>query len=82
MAMLAITRWMTRGMHWLGRGALDLAVAYLKNYAVDKADALYTATEPFCNAVTKKNVWDEVWGSFGFMIIWYHMLIGCHQDPH
>ena len=29
-------------------GALDLAVAYLKNYAVDKADALYTATEPFC----------------------------------
>ncbi len=30
-------------------GALDLAVAYLKNYAVDKADALYTATEPFCN---------------------------------
>ena len=46
-----------------------MAVAYLKNYAVDKADALYTATEPFCNAVTKKDLWDEVWGSFGFMII-------------
>ena len=33
------------------QGALDLAVAYLKNYAVDKADALYTATEPFCAMV-------------------------------
>jgi len=29
-------------------GALDLAVAYLKNYAVDKADALYAATESYC----------------------------------
>mmetsp|Transcript_46807 Transcript_46807/g.102274 ORF Transcript_46807/g.102274 Transcript_46807/m.102274 type:complete len:560 (-) Transcript_46807:67-1746(-) len=28
--------------------ALDLAVAYLKNYALDKADALYAAIEPYC----------------------------------
>lgn len=29
-------------------GALDLAVVYLKNYMIDKADALYTAIEPYC----------------------------------
>ncbi|CAL1126654.1 unnamed protein product [Cladocopium goreaui] len=40
-------------------GALDLAVAYLKNYAVDKADALYTATEPFC--MERGLPWDVKW---------------------
>lgn len=29
-------------------GALDLAVAYLKNYALDKADIMYQAVEPYC----------------------------------
>lgn len=29
-------------------GALDLAVVYLKNYMIDKADGLYTAIEPYC----------------------------------
>lgn len=28
--------------------SLDLACAYIKNYALDKADALYTAIEPHC----------------------------------
>ncbi|CAE8604859.1 unnamed protein product, partial [Polarella glacialis] len=28
--------------------SMDLAVVYLKNYALDKADALYTHMEPFC----------------------------------
>mmetsp|Transcript_37711 Transcript_37711/g.82849 ORF Transcript_37711/g.82849 Transcript_37711/m.82849 type:complete len:575 (-) Transcript_37711:74-1798(-) len=28
--------------------SLDLACAYIKNYALDKADALYMAIEPFC----------------------------------
>lgn len=36
-------------------GALDLAVAYLKNYAVDKADALYAATKPFCTLQRSPN---------------------------
>lgn len=33
----------------LARG-LDLAVVYLKNYALDKADTLYRAMEPQCMA--------------------------------
>ncbi|CAK9081543.1 unnamed protein product [Durusdinium trenchii] len=40
-------------------GALDLAVAYLKNYAVDKADALYAATKPFC--MERGLPWDVKW---------------------
>lgn len=40
-------------------GALDLAVAYLKNYAVDKADALYTAIEPYC--MERGLPWDVKW---------------------
>ncbi|CAE7206329.1 unnamed protein product [Symbiodinium microadriaticum] len=40
-------------------GALDLAVAYLKNYAVDKADALYAATEPYC--MERGLPWDVKW---------------------
>ena len=56
----------------LGRGALDLAVAYLKNYAVDKADALYTATEPFCNAVTKEK--KRLGRSLRFVWIHDHMI--------
>merc|ERR1712194_258543 len=40
-------------------GALDLAVAYLKNYAVDKADRLYAATEPYC--MERGLPWDVKW---------------------
>lgn len=40
-------------------GALDLAVAYLKNYAVDKADALYAATESYC--MERGLPWDVKW---------------------
>lgn len=40
-------------------GALDLAVAYLKNYAVDKADALYAAIEPYC--MERGLPWDVKW---------------------
>eukprot|EP00931_Biecheleriopsis_adriatica_P030112 TRINITY_DN1776_c0_g1_i2.p1 TRINITY_DN1776_c0_g1~~TRINITY_DN1776_c0_g1_i2.p1 ORF type:complete len:552 (-),score=125.27 TRINITY_DN1776_c0_g1_i2:28-1647(-) len=40
-------------------GALDLAVAYLKNYAVDKADALYSAIEPYC--MERGLPWDVKW---------------------
>mmetsp|Transcript_89582 Transcript_89582/g.248766 ORF Transcript_89582/g.248766 Transcript_89582/m.248766 type:complete len:551 (+) Transcript_89582:102-1754(+) len=40
-------------------GALDLAVAYLKNYAVDKADALYGAIEPYC--MERGLPWDVKW---------------------
>lgn len=40
-------------------GALDLAVAYLKNYAVDKADALYAAVEPYC--MERGLPWDVKW---------------------
>mmetsp|Transcript_420 Transcript_420/g.1166 ORF Transcript_420/g.1166 Transcript_420/m.1166 type:complete len:545 (-) Transcript_420:103-1737(-) len=40
-------------------GALDLAVAYLKNYAVDKADAMYAATESYC--MERGLPWDVKW---------------------
>merc|ERR1740129_873533 len=40
-------------------GALDLAVAYLKNYACDKADALYAAIEPYC--MERGLPWDVKW---------------------
>mmetsp|Transcript_80787 Transcript_80787/g.228648 ORF Transcript_80787/g.228648 Transcript_80787/m.228648 type:complete len:540 (+) Transcript_80787:111-1730(+) len=40
-------------------GALDLAVAYLKNYAVDKADGLYSAIEPYC--MERGLPWDVKW---------------------
>lgn len=40
-------------------GALDLAVAYLKNYAVDKADRLYAAIEPYC--MERGLPWDVKW---------------------
>eukprot|EP00403_Amphidinium_massartii_P017887 CAMPEP_0178417534 /NCGR_PEP_ID=MMETSP0689_2-20121128/24622_1 /TAXON_ID=160604 /ORGANISM="Amphidinium massartii, Strain CS-259" /LENGTH=522 /DNA_ID=CAMNT_0020038899 /DNA_START=133 /DNA_END=1697 /DNA_ORIENTATION=- len=40
-------------------GALDLAVAYLKNYAVDKADMLYAAIEPYC--MERGLPWDVKW---------------------
>jgi len=40
-------------------GGLDLAVAYLKNYACDKADALYAAIEPYC--MERGLPWDVKW---------------------
>jgi len=40
-------------------GALDLAVAYLKNYAVDKADRMYAAIEPYC--MERGLPWDVKW---------------------
>jgi len=40
-------------------GGLDLAVAYLKNYAVDKADAMYAAIEPYC--MERGLPWDVKW---------------------
>lgn len=40
-------------------GGLDLAIAYLKNYALDKADALYIATEPHC--MSRGLPWDVKW---------------------
>lgn len=40
-------------------GGLDIAVAYLKNYAVDKADAMYAATEKYC--MERGLPWDVKW---------------------
>eukprot|EP00931_Biecheleriopsis_adriatica_P089464 TRINITY_DN63589_c0_g1_i1.p1 TRINITY_DN63589_c0_g1~~TRINITY_DN63589_c0_g1_i1.p1 ORF type:complete len:564 (-),score=125.16 TRINITY_DN63589_c0_g1_i1:243-1802(-) len=40
-------------------GALDLAVAYLKNYASDKADAMFAATKPYC--MQRGLPWDVKW---------------------
>ncbi|CAE7558016.1 KLCR1 [Symbiodinium pilosum] len=39
--------------------ALDLAVVYLKNYALDKADALYEATKPHC--LSRGLPWNVKW---------------------
>jgi tetratricopeptide (TPR) repeat protein len=39
--------------------AMDLAVVYLKNYALDKCDALYHVMEPFCMA--RGLPWDVKW---------------------
>ncbi|CAE8595341.1 unnamed protein product, partial [Polarella glacialis] len=39
--------------------SMDLAVVYLKNYALDKADALYTHMEPFC--LSRGLPWDVKW---------------------
>eukprot|EP00931_Biecheleriopsis_adriatica_P067904 TRINITY_DN41959_c0_g1_i1.p1 TRINITY_DN41959_c0_g1~~TRINITY_DN41959_c0_g1_i1.p1 ORF type:complete len:660 (+),score=160.04 TRINITY_DN41959_c0_g1_i1:206-1981(+) len=39
--------------------ALDLAVVYLKNYALDKADALYAATKPHC--LSRGLPWNVKW---------------------
>eukprot|EP00929_Paragymnodinium_shiwhaense_P035250 TRINITY_DN19056_c0_g1_i2.p1 TRINITY_DN19056_c0_g1~~TRINITY_DN19056_c0_g1_i2.p1 ORF type:complete len:564 (+),score=165.85 TRINITY_DN19056_c0_g1_i2:32-1723(+) len=40
-------------------GAMDLAVAYLKNYAVDKADAMFAAIKPYC--MERGLPWDVKW---------------------
>jgi len=40
-------------------GGLDLAVAYLKNYNLDKADQLYSACEPHC--MSRGLPWDVKW---------------------
>jgi len=40
-------------------GGLDLAVAYLKNYACDKADSLFAAIEPYC--MERGLPWDVKW---------------------
>ena len=39
--------------------ALDLAVVYLKNYALDKADALYEAIKPHC--LSRGLPWNVKW---------------------
>lgn len=39
--------------------ALDLAVVYLKNYALDKADALYEAVKPHC--LSRGLPWNVKW---------------------